>query len=135
MADSGAAGPLEKSDSVLARGNALVSSGPVLQGDITEPCLPHGAQSLGHKDKTTTCTPRVLWGARPELGLGEATSKGSCQDGPATAAAPWAQTLCGASSWEATSCVRDFPKSTAGPAQVVRAKGSSDPCGGSRHDG
>lgn len=91
-------------------GNALVSSGPVLQGDITGAppapwCPVAGAQ--GQRPGHSLGCSGVAW---PELGR-EATSKGSCQDGPAAAAAPVGpDPLAGASSWEATRCVRGTSK-------------------------
>lgn len=79
--------PAGENDSLSCTGYAPSEFRPVLQGDITEPCLPHGAQSLGHKDRDLA-TLRVLWGARPEPRQG-GHQQGKLSDGPATAAAPW----------------------------------------------
>ena len=87
-------------------GNTLVSPGPGLQGDVKGAPPAPVAGALGHKDRDLA-TP---WGALgwPSLSRArEATCKGSCQDGPAAAAAPAGpDPLAGASSWEATGYVR-----------------------------
>lgn len=110
-----------------------MSSGPVLRGTCLGPACPTVPSCWGTKTETWPLL-RVLWGARPEPQAGghqqEAVGMVLPQLQP-----PWAQTL-----WRVPAagkqqlCLRTS-KVPAGPAQVVRAKGSSDPCGGSRHDG